>query len=118
MQEGRLIWLLLLRQVYYTTPAKKSEGVKGYWCHSCYSEHRGEVIELEGMRVRKVLLCTSQASSLSLCAPVGVTVLQRVCTCTRCPAVHPFRMLCLRCGEGVEAVQSMSCKASCGTCQV
>jgi hypothetical protein len=41
-------------QVYYTTPAKKSEGVKGFWCHSCYSEHRGEVIELEGMRVRKV----------------------------------------------------------------
>ena len=40
--------------MYYTTPAKKSEGVKGYWCHSCYSEHRGEVIELEGMRVRKV----------------------------------------------------------------
>ena len=41
-------------QVYYTTPAKKSEGVKGFWCHSCYNEHRGEVIELEGMRVRKV----------------------------------------------------------------
>ena len=41
-------------QVYYTTPSKKSEGVKGYWCHPCYNEHRGEVIELEGMRVRKV----------------------------------------------------------------
>ena len=40
--------------MYYTTPAKKSEGVKGFWCHSCFSEHRGEVIELEGMRVRKV----------------------------------------------------------------
>jgi hypothetical protein len=41
-------------QVYYTTPAKKSEGVKGFWCHSCYSEHRGEIIQMEGMRVRKV----------------------------------------------------------------
>ena len=40
--------------MYYTTPSKKSEGVKGYWCHPCYNEHRGEVIELEGMRVRKV----------------------------------------------------------------
>ncbi|BDA47644.1 probable histone acetyltransferase HAC1 [Coccomyxa sp. Obi] len=40
-------------QVYYTTPAKKSEGVKGFWCHSCYSEHRGEIIQMEGMRVRK-----------------------------------------------------------------
>ena len=52
-------------QVYYTTPSKKSEGVKGYWCHGCYSEHRGEVIELEGMRVRKVTL----QSSLALSSP-------------------------------------------------
>ncbi len=43
-----------MAQVYYTTPAKKSEGVKGFWCHSCYSEHRGEIIQMEGMRVRKV----------------------------------------------------------------
>ena len=56
LQDGRLSssGCARLAQVYYTTPAKKSEGVKGYWCHSCYSEHRGEVIELEGMRVRKV----------------------------------------------------------------
>lgn len=46
--------MLLSGQVYYTTPAKKSEGVKGFWCHSCYSEHRGEIIQMEGMRVRKV----------------------------------------------------------------
>ena len=43
--------------MYYTTPSKKSEGVKGYWCHPCYNEHRGEVIELEGLRVRKVTAC-------------------------------------------------------------
>ena len=57
-------------QVYYTTPSKKSEGVKGYWCHPCYNEHRGEVIELEGMRVRKVTcgqdLCSHQ-SNCSIC---------------------------------------------------
>lgn len=56
-------------QVYYTTPAKKSEGVKGFWCHSCYSEHRGEIIQMEGMRVRKVTspsLYTRQAPTSSI----------------------------------------------------
>ena len=79
-------------QVYYTTPSKKSEGVKGYWCHPCYNEHRGEVIELEGMRVRKVRkrrpdLCLLLDSSLrypkfltesvglSASAPMGLHVL-------------------------------------------
>ncbi|KAK9806697.1 hypothetical protein WJX73_009793 [Symbiochloris irregularis] len=39
---------------YYTTPTAKSE-VKGYWCHGCYSD-RGDYIEMEGSRVRKVEL--------------------------------------------------------------
>lgn len=51
--------------MYYTTPSKKSEGVKGYWCHPCYNEHRGEVIELEGLRVRKVSACLCTAVSCS-----------------------------------------------------
>ena len=53
-------------QVYYTTPSKKSEGVKGYWCHPCYNEHRGEVIELEGLRVRKVTACFFKVSLLAV----------------------------------------------------
>ena len=37
-------------QVYYTTPANKTE-VKGFWCHPCYQDHRGERIELDGTNV-------------------------------------------------------------------
>ncbi len=59
-------------QVYYTTPAKKSEGVKGFWCHSCYSEHRGEIIQMEGMRVRKVtppfLMPPNKVPAAAFCA--------------------------------------------------
>ncbi|KAL0048475.1 hypothetical protein WJX82_004140 [Trebouxia sp. C0006] len=41
-------------QVYYTTPVNKTE-VKGFWCHPCYQDHRGERIELDGtnLQVRK-----------------------------------------------------------------
>lgn len=41
-------------QVYYTTPVNKTE-VKGFWCHPCYQDHRGERIELDGtnLNVRK-----------------------------------------------------------------
>ncbi len=37
-------------QVYYTTPVNKTE-VKGFWCHPCYQDHRGERIELDGTNV-------------------------------------------------------------------
>ena len=34
-------------QVYYTMPAKNSE-VRGYWCHSCHTDHKGEhVVHLD-----------------------------------------------------------------------
>ena len=37
-------------QVYYTTPINKTE-VKGFWCHACYQDNRGERIELDGTNV-------------------------------------------------------------------
>jgi len=40
-------------QVYYTTPVNKTE-VKGFWCHPCYQDHRGERIELDGTNVSLV----------------------------------------------------------------
>ncbi|KAK9824572.1 hypothetical protein WJX72_011411 [[Myrmecia] bisecta] len=42
-------------QVYYCTPLKKSE-VKGYWCHPCYTEHKGDRIDLDGTLIRKLEL--------------------------------------------------------------
>lgn len=41
-------------QVYYTTPMNKTE-VKGFWCHACFQDTRGERIELDGtnLQVRK-----------------------------------------------------------------
>ena len=40
-------------QVFYSTPMKKSE-VKGNWCSSCYQDHRGDRIDLDGTSIRKV----------------------------------------------------------------
>lgn len=45
---GIVRWCAL--QVYYTTPVNKTE-VKGFWCHPCYQDHRGERIELDGTNV-------------------------------------------------------------------
>ena len=69
--------------MYYTTPSKKSEGVKGYWCHPCYNEHRGEVIELEGLRVRKVsaCLCTTVSCSYTYPEVSPLAVLWRLQRC-------------------------------------
>ena len=47
---GRFSALSMTMQVYYTTPVNKTE-VKGFWCHPCHQDHRGERIELDGTNV-------------------------------------------------------------------
>ena len=39
-------------QVYYMTPAKSTE-IKGYWCHGCYMDARGDRLDLDGSVLRK-----------------------------------------------------------------
>ena len=40
-------------QTYYTTPATFDSGLKGYWCHQCYTEIRTETFQLDGAEVYK-----------------------------------------------------------------
>lgn len=41
--------------MYYCLPQAKNE-VKGFWCHGCYSEYKGDFIDLEGNHLQKELL--------------------------------------------------------------
>ena len=41
-------------QIFYTTPHDQANGeVKGYFCHQCFSDQKGDKIMIEGMHVKK-----------------------------------------------------------------
>ena len=85
-------WLPLLLQVYWSQPLSQTSEIKGYWCHGCYQDQKGDTIDMDGSRVS-----ADAAISLAFAGLSVVSACQAACQCS--PHRHciaPSRGLPLR----------------------
>ena len=87
-------------QVFYATPATSPE-IKGYWCHACYSEVKGEIMEIDGSQVWPHIL---EILAPKLLTYIGCPSCPRICPrLLRAPAVRALPTQRLMLAESLSA---------------